>query len=61
MKASVDTKLAQVISYLSMGYIGEKQRAECCALLEEARAEIERQLPHILNAKARRALVGPKV
>ena len=55
---SVDAMLGQVISTLQSGYVGEEGRATCVALLEEARAEITRQLPRILNQDVKDALMG---
>ena len=55
---SADTKIATVIGLLNTGYVGEQQRAECVALLMEARAEITRQLPKILSREVRTALIG---
>ena len=56
---SAADKLATVIGLLRVEYMGAEQRAACIALLLEAQAEIERQLPKILSKDAREALIGP--
>ncbi len=57
--ASADTKIAWVIAKLTSGYLGEEGRAECAAVLMEARAELMRQVPMIKNADVRARLMGP--
>ncbi len=57
---SADTKIAWVIGRLTSGYLGEEGRAECAAMLLEARAELVRQVPMIKNAEVRAHLMGPE-